>query len=185
VPTHVFATSPTFVCDKSVKFVRPMQAAERISKLLATMPPAVNAELTMLMAIQLHEGVENVLASQHAGTNTALVLPVHASVGVTTASNVAPTHKKSCIHRIIHFQEIAKIKASKDPKEKMEGILHMAHKMAVLETWDVTESTCQFVIKYVKKVHYCFLLHCDADSDKFLMHYPNFKHTTFKCTCEE
>ena len=39
--------------------------------------------------------------------------------------------------------------------------------------------------KYVKKVHHCFLLHCDADSDKFLMLYPHFKHTTFKCTCKE
>ena len=67
----------------------------------------------------------------------------------------------------------------------MEGILHMAHKMAALETQDVTESTCQFVIKYVKKVHHCFLLHCDMDSDKFLMCYPHFKHTTFKCTCKE
>ena len=47
----MFATSPTFLYDKSVKFVRPMQAAEKISKLLATIPPAVNAKLTMLMAI--------------------------------------------------------------------------------------------------------------------------------------
>jgi hypothetical protein len=185
VPTHVFATSPTFLCDKSVKFVRPMQAAERISKLLATMPPAVNAELTMLMAIQLQEGVESVLASRHAGPNIAPVFPVHASVGVTTASNVAPNPKKSCIHRIIHFQEIAKVKAARDPREKVEGILQMAHKMASLETWDVTESTCQFVIKYFKKVHQCFLLHCGTDTDKFLMHYPNFKDTTFKCTCKK
>ena len=183
--THMFATSPTFLCDKSDKFVRPMQAAERISKLLATKPPAVNAELTMLMAIQLQEGVESVLASWYAGPNTAPVFPVHASVGITTASNVAPTHKKSHIHGIIHFQEIAKIKASKDPREKMEGILHMAHKVVSLETWDVTESTCQLVIKYVKKVHHCFLLHCNTDTDKFLMCYPNFKHTIFKCTSEE
>ena len=93
VPTHVFATSPTFLCDKSVKFVRSMQTAKRISKLLATMPPAVDAELTMLMAIQLQEGVENVLASQHAGPNITPVFPV--SVGITTASNVAPNHKKA------------------------------------------------------------------------------------------
>ena len=53
MPTHVFATSPTFFGDKSVKFVRPMKAEGRISKLLATMPPAVNAKLTMLIAIQL------------------------------------------------------------------------------------------------------------------------------------
>ena len=185
VPTYVYVPSPTFLCDQSVKFVRPMQAAERISKLLATIPPAVNAKLTMLMAIQLLEGAENVLARWHAGPNIAPVFPVRASVRITTASNVAPTPKKSCIHGIIHFQEIAKVKASKDPREKVEGILHMAHKMAALETQDVTESTCQFVTKYVKKVHYCFLLHCDADSDKFLMLYPNFKHTTFKCTCKE
>ena len=37
-----------------------IQAAGRISKLLAMMPPAVYAELTMLVAIQLHKGVENV-----------------------------------------------------------------------------------------------------------------------------
>jgi hypothetical protein len=28
VPTHVFATSPTFLCEKSVKFVRSMRAAK-------------------------------------------------------------------------------------------------------------------------------------------------------------
>jgi hypothetical protein len=134
VPTHVFATSPSFLCDKSFKFVIPMLAVERVSKLLATMPPAVNAELTMLMAMQLQEGVENVLASLHAGPNIAPVFSVHVSVGVTTASNVAPNPKKSHIHGIIHFQEIAKVNASKDPREKMEGILHMAHKMASLET---------------------------------------------------
>jgi hypothetical protein len=147
------------------------------------MPPAVNAEMTMLMAIKLQEGVENVLASQHAGPNTAPVFPV--SVGITTASNVAPNHTKSHIHRIIHFQEIAKVKASRDPREKVEGILHMADKMASLETQDVTESTCQFVIKYVKKVHDCFLLDCNADSDKFLIYYTNFMYTTFKCICKE
>ena len=122
-PTHVFATSPTFLCDKSVKFVRSMQAAKRISKLLATIPPAVNAELTMLMAIQLQEGVENVLASQHAGPNIAPLFPV--SVGITTASNVAPTPKKSRIHGIVHFQEIAEVKASKDPREKEIGRAHV------------------------------------------------------------
>ena len=97
------------------------------------------------------------MASWHAGPNIAPVFPVHVSVGITTASNVAPTPMKSCIHGIIHFQEKAKVKASKDPREKVEGILHMAHKMASLETWDITESTYQFVIKYVKKVHNCLL----------------------------
>ena len=98
------------------------------------MPPAVNAELTMLIAIQLQEGVEYVLACWHAGPNIAPVFPVQVSVGITTPSNVAPTPKKSHIHRAVHFQEKAKVKDSKDPREKVEGILHMAHKVASLET---------------------------------------------------
>ena len=119
VPTHVFATSPTFLCDKSVKFVRPMQAAERISKLLATMPPAENAELAKSMAIQLQEGVENVLASRHAGPSIAQLFPVHASVGITRASNVAPTNKEGYIHKTIHFHKIANDKA---PSKNRKGI---------------------------------------------------------------
>jgi hypothetical protein len=67
-------------CNKSVKFVRPLQAVERISKLLPTVPPAVNAELTVLMALHFQEEVETVLASQHARSNIAPVFPVHASV---------------------------------------------------------------------------------------------------------
>ena len=82
---HFYVTNQSSLLD--------IQAAERISKLLAMMPPAVYAELTMLMAIQLQEGVENVLASQHAGPNIAPLFPV--SVGITTASNVAPSHKKA------------------------------------------------------------------------------------------
>ena len=153
----MFATILTVSCDKSVKFVRPMQAAERISKLLATMPPAVNAELTMLVAIQLQEGVGTVLASQNAGPNVAPVFPVHASVGITTASNVASIPKKSRIHSFVHFQEKAKVKASKDPREKAEGILHMVHNVASPETWDVIESTYQFGIKYAMEAYHCFL----------------------------
>jgi hypothetical protein len=115
----MFATRPTFLCDKSFKLVRPILAVERVSKLLATMPPAENVELTKLMAKQLQEGVENVLASWHAGPNIAQVFPVHASVGVTTASNVAPTPKEGYIHRIIHFHKIANPKA---PGKSMKGI---------------------------------------------------------------
>ena len=62
-PNHPCATSPTFLCDKSLKFVRPKQASERIKKLLATLSPEVNAELSMLLDVQLQEKVEAVLAS--------------------------------------------------------------------------------------------------------------------------
>ena len=78
------------------------------------MPPAVYTELTMLMAIQLQVGVVTVLASLHAGPNNAPVLSVNASVGITTASNVTPTPKNSCTHRIIHFHKTAKVNTSKD-----------------------------------------------------------------------
>ena len=37
MPIHVFATSPTFVCDKSVKVIRQIESAERISEHLAKM----------------------------------------------------------------------------------------------------------------------------------------------------
>jgi hypothetical protein len=102
------------------------------------MLPAVNAVLTMLVAIQLQEeGVGTVLASRNAGPIVAPVFPVHASVGITTTSNVDPTPKKSRIHGIVHFQEIAEVKASKDPREKVEEILHMVHNVASPETQDV------------------------------------------------
>jgi hypothetical protein len=96
----------------------------------------------MIMAVQLQDRVETVLASWHAGPNIAPVLTVHASVRITTTSNGVPTPKKSCIHRIVHFQEIAKVKDSKDSIEKVGGILHMTHKMASLERLDATKSTC-------------------------------------------
>ena len=83
------------------------------------------------------------------------------------------------------FGEIAEVKASKDPRKKLEGVLQMAAKIASLEMCDVTEATCQFIIKYVKKVNRCFIHHCNANVDNFLTHYPNFRHTTFKCTCKE
>ena len=52
--------------------------------------------------------------------------------------------------------------------KKVEGILHhMVDRIASHETRDVLESTCQFVIKYDKTVHHCFLLYCNADADKF------------------
>ena len=109
------------------------------------------------MALLLQEGVETVLASQHDGYNIAPVLPVHASVEITAASNVATAPKKGHINRI-HFHEIAKVKSSEDQWKKVEGILHhMADRMTSHETRDVAESACQFVIKYVKKVHYTFL----------------------------
>lgn len=86
--------------------------------------------------------METILASWHAGPNIAPVFPVHAPMGITTASNVAPAPKKSYIHRIVHFQEIAKVKDSKDSIEKVGGVLHMTHKMASFETLDATKSTC-------------------------------------------
>ena len=58
LPTHPCAMSPTFLCDKALKFVQPKQAAERITKLLATLSPEVNAELSMLLDVQLQEKVE-------------------------------------------------------------------------------------------------------------------------------
>jgi hypothetical protein len=90
-----------------------MQAAERIPKLLATMPPTVKAELTILMAMLLQEGVEAVLASQHAGLNIAPMFPVHVSVGIKTASNLDPTPKKGFTHGIIHVHKIAKSRLQK------------------------------------------------------------------------
>ena len=51
------------------------------------------------------------------------------------------------------FGEIAEVEASEDPRKKLEGVLQMAAKIALLEMHDVTESTCQFVIKYVNKVN--------------------------------
>ena len=142
-PNHPCATSPTFLCDKSLKFVRPKQAAERIKKLLATLSPEVNAELSMLLDVQLQEKVEAVLARQLAQPHTMLTVPTAATLGITATSNVHHP-KKICRQGIIMFDEIAEVKASKDPRKKLEGVLQMATKMASLEMRDITESTCQF-----------------------------------------
>jgi hypothetical protein len=89
---------------------------------------------------------------------------VHASVGITAASNITTTPKRGHIHSLICFHEIAKVKASEDQRKQVEGMLHhMADRMTSHETRDVAESACQYVVKYVKKVHDCFLLHCNAD----------------------
>ena len=61
--------------------------------------------------------MDNVLASQHVGSNIAPVFPVHASVGITTASNIAPTPKKGPTHRTIQYHNIAEVKAFKRSKE--------------------------------------------------------------------
>ena len=82
------------------------------------------------------------------------------------------------------FEEIAKVKVSRDPRKKLKGVLQMAAMMASLEMHDITELTCQFVIKYRNKVNQCLLHHCTGNINDLLMSYPNFKHTTFKCTCE-
>ena len=162
--------------------MHPKQAAERITKLLANLSSEVTAELSMLLDVQLQEKVEVVLASWLTQPYTTLTVPMAATLGITATSNVYHP-KKICMPGIIMFEEIAIVKASKDPRKKLEGMLQMATKMASLEMRDITESTRQFVIKYVKKVNQYFLHHCNGNVDTFLMRYPNFKHTTFKCTC--
>ena len=132
--------------------MQPKQAAERITYLLATLSPEVNAELSMLLDVLLQEKVEAVLACQLAQPHTVCTLPMATTLGIKATSNVQH-HRKACIQRIIMFGEITEVKASKDPRKKLEGVLHKAAKIASLEMHDVTESTCQFVIKYVNKVN--------------------------------
>ena len=155
-----------------------------MTKLLATLSPEVNAELSILLDVQLQEKEEAVLASWLVQPYTAFNVPMATTVGITAASNVHHP-KKVCIQGIIMFGEIAEVKASKDPRKNLEGVLQMAERIASLEMHNVTELTCQFVIKYVNKVNRCFLLHCNENVDVFLMCYPKFKHRTFKCTCKE
>jgi hypothetical protein len=138
----------------------------------------------MLLDVQLQEKVEAILASRLVQPHTAFTVHMATTLGITATSNVHHP-KKACIQGIIMFEEIAEVKASKDPRKKLEGVLQMAAKIASLEMRNVTESTCQFVIKYVNLVNQCFLLHCNENVDVFLTHYPKFKHTTFKCTCKE
>jgi hypothetical protein len=72
--------------------------------------------------------------------------------------------------------KITEVKASKDPRKKLEGVLQMAEKIASLEMCNFIESTHQFVIKYVNKVNRCFLHHCNENVDVFLTCYPKIKH---------
>jgi hypothetical protein len=105
----------------------------------------------MLLDILLQEKVEAILACQLAQPHTACTLPMATTLGIKATYNVHHP-KKACIQRIVMFGEIAEVKASKDPRTKLEGVLQMAAKIAFLEMHNVTESTYQFVIKYVNKV---------------------------------
>ena len=131
-PNNPCATSITFLCDKSLKFVGPKQGAERITKLFATLSPEVNAELSLLLDVQLQEKVEAVLASWLAQPHTMLTAPTAAALGITATCNVH-FPKKNCMQGIIMFEETTKVKASKDPRTKLEGVLQMAAKMASLK----------------------------------------------------
>ena len=108
----------------------------------------------MLLDVQLQEKVDVVLASWLAKPHTVLIVPMSTNLGITATSNVHHP-KKVCIQGIIMFGEIAEVKASKDPRKNLEGVLQMAEKIASLEMCNVTESTCQFVIKHVNNVKQC------------------------------
>ena len=51
-----------------------------MTTLLATVPPAENTELTVIMALQLQVGVKVVLTGQHTRPYHELILPVHTFV---------------------------------------------------------------------------------------------------------
>jgi hypothetical protein len=172
------------LCNKALKLEGPKQAAKKVTKLLATLSPEVNKELSMLLDVQLQEKVEAVLACWLAKPHPAFTVPMATTLGITATSNVHHP-QKVLVQGIIMFGEVVEVKASKDPRKKLEGMLQMAEKIASLEMRDVTESTCPIVINYVNKIKRCYIYHCNANVDNFLMCYPNFKHTTFKCTCEE
>ena len=138
----------------------------------------------MLLDMQLQEKVKAVLASWQAQPHPAFTVAMATTLGITATSNVHHP-KKACAQEIIMLGEIAEVKASKVPRKKLEGVLQMAAKIASLEMHNATESTCQFVIKYVNKVNQCCIHHCNPNVNVFLTHYPNFKHTTFKYNCEE
>ena len=61
-----------------------------------------------------------------------LTVPTAATLGITATSYVHHP-KKICMQGIIMFEEIAKAKASKGPRKKLEGVLQMAAKMASLK----------------------------------------------------
>ena len=138
----------------------------------------------MLLDVQLQEKVEAVLASRLLQPYTAFNVLMATTMGITATLNVHHL-KKVSIQGIIKFGVIAEVKAFKDLRKKLEGVLNVAEKIASLEMNNVTESTRQFVIKYVNKVNQCFLLHYNENVDVFLTCYPKLKHTTFKCTCKE
>ena len=106
----------------------------------------------MLLDMELQEKVEAVLASWLAQPHTAFTVAMATTLGITATSNVHHP-KKVCIQEIIVLGEIVEVKAFKDPRKKLEGVLQMAAKIASLEMHNATESTCQFVIKYVNKVN--------------------------------
>ena len=66
----------------SFSAVQPKQAAERITYLLATLSPEVNAELSMLLDVLLQEKVEAVLACQLAQPHTVCTLPMATTLGI-------------------------------------------------------------------------------------------------------
>jgi hypothetical protein len=173
------------LCDKSVKFARPFQAMERISKLLSTMLPAGNAELTMILATQFEEGVDTILAHWHAGYTCSANLScacIHETHNCLQSCHYSQKRPYSWNHE---YSRDCQSQALKDSRNNIEGIQHIIVKVTSLELGDIIKSTCQFVMKYVIKVHNCFVLHCNSNADNFVKCNPNLKFTNFKCTCEE
>jgi hypothetical protein len=87
----------------------------------------------------------------------------------------------------VHFPHIALISASKVPTEKVRLLVEMGAMMAegggMIVNKDLTEPCKDFVIKYANKVSKCVKLHFNSSVDAFIVRYPRFLHTTFKCTC--
>jgi hypothetical protein len=73
--------------------MQPQQAVEIFFKHLALLSPEVNAELSMLLAVQLQEWVDTVLASCLAQPQNSLSMPMAATMGITATSNAEhPKH---------------------------------------------------------------------------------------------
>jgi hypothetical protein len=74
--THTSTTNPTVKCDKSVEFVSPKHAVTNVLNLSMALSPDPNAELSMVLAVQLTGTIDTALASQHTQPHTTLYVPL-------------------------------------------------------------------------------------------------------------
>ena len=207
-PTHPSYRSPSQLCARSVLLVPQANSAENLAKLIAPLPRVDQTKIHHMLQMlvqekfayamgQLQNSAENPIPLE----NPPALPPANPEVQTAIedfpmappldeVANPPPPAKKSRKARTfghVHLPHLALISASTDPTEKVRLIVEMGAMMAegggMIANTDLTAPCYNFVIKYANKVSKCVKLHFNSSVDAFIVRYPRFLHTTFKCTC--